>query len=265
MNIGHATTGNVYTSEVQACNRKHDASRDLPSSVFTAASECTTFVRSMIIKSDSYDDMRLDMSALDEYESIDLQRKHHKQLLQTIKQNSFDRSIEECPENPMPLSFAYSSIDSIKYNTGNCGDMSLILGAILAKYIPQRLSGMGFSKDEIIEARINTSLMFNSAPRGNHVVVLMSHFNSNGLTEYILDPWLNASVFKKEEAYDFYKKNSSKFIDGTCCFEIYDKYTSIMNSSEYVEAITKNIEYLYEIDFSEMQITNPFKNYLIAL
>lgn len=49
--------------------------------------------------------------------------------------------------------------------------MSLILGAIIAKYIPQRLTGIGFSKNNVFDARISTSLMYNSASGGNHVVV----------------------------------------------------------------------------------------------
>lgn len=209
MNVGHVATENFATTEVRACNSRQDDSNGLSSSVFKAASECTVFVRSIIMKSDSWDTVQIDrlkMEAAEKYDDLNIQREHHRQFLQTIKATSFDRAMVEKPENPIPLSLVYSSIDSIKYNTGNCADMSLILGAVIARYIPQRLSGIGFSKDEVFDARISTSLMYNSAPGGNHVVVLLNCVSSNGTSQYILDPWLDASVFKKEESYEIYKK-----------------------------------------------------------
>ncbi|EHC51483.1 hypothetical protein LTSEGIV_1753 [Salmonella enterica subsp. enterica serovar Give str. S5-487] len=42
-------------------------------------------------------------------------------------------------------------------------------------------------------------------------------------------------------------------------FEAYDKYTAIMNSAEYIDAITKTINLLYRVNLDEIQLTNPFK------
>lgn len=137
--------------------------------------------------------------------------------------------------------------------------MSLILGSIIAKYIPQRLTGIGFSKNNISDARINTSLMYNSASGGNHVVVLLTFSDSKGISEYILDPWLDARIFKKEESYEIYKNNSNKYINKNHHFEVYDKYPAIMNSAEYIETIAKTINHLYGINLDEIQLTNPFK------
>lgn len=43
------------------------------------------------------------------------------------------------------------------------------------------------------------------------------------------------------------------------CFETYDKHTAIMNSAEYIDAITKTINLLYGVNLDEIQLTNPFK------
>lgn len=170
INVGHVATEKFDTTGVSACNNQQSTSVDLSSCIINAASECTVFVRTIIKKSDSYDAMQIDRLKIDtqeKYDALNLQREHHKKFLQTIKANSFDRAMAERPENPTSLSLIYSSIDSIKYNTGNCADMSLILGAIIAKYIPQRLTGIGFSKNNVFDARISTSLMYNSASGGN--------------------------------------------------------------------------------------------------
>lgn len=177
INVGHVATEKFDTTGVSACNNQQSTSVDLSSCIINAASECTVFVRTIIKKSDSYDAMQIDRLKIDtqeKYDALNLQREHHKKFLQTIKANSFDRAMAERPENPISLSLIYSSIDSIKYNTGNCADMSLILGAIIAKYIPQRLTGIGFSKNNVFDARISTSLMYNSASGGNHVVVFLT-------------------------------------------------------------------------------------------
>ncbi|ENR1989523.1 hypothetical protein ACEUIZ_002602 [Salmonella enterica subsp. enterica serovar Montevideo] len=262
INVGHVATEKFYTTGVSACNNQQSTSVDLSSCIINAASECTVFVRTIIKKSDSYDAMQIDRLKIDtqeKYDALNLQREHHKKFLQAIKANSFDRAMAERPENPISLSLIYSSIDSIKYNTGNCADMSLILGAIIAKYIPQRLTGIGFSKNSVFDARISTSLMYNSASGGNHVVVFLTFTDSKGISEYILDPWLDARIFKKEESYEIYKNNSSEYINENHCFEAYDKYTAIMNSAEYIDAITKTINLLYRVNLDEIQLTNPFK------
>lgn len=262
MNVGHVATEKFCTTEVSACNSQQNTSIDLSSCIINAASECTVFVRTIIKKSDSYDAMQIDRLKIDmqeKYDTLNLQREHHKKFLQAIKANSFDRSMIERPENPIPLSLIYSSIDSIKYNTGNCADMSLILGAIIAKYIPQRLTGIGFSKNNVFDARISTSLMYNSASGGNHVVVLLTFTDSKGISEYILDPWLDARIFKKEESYEIYKNNSNKYINENHCFEVYDKFSAIMNSAEYIEAIAKAINNLYGVNLDKIQLTNPFE------
>ncbi|EAQ6245571.1 hypothetical protein R3P88_001256 [Salmonella enterica] len=262
MNVGHIATKNFAATEVSTCNSQQNTSTELASCIINAASECTTFVRTIIKKSDSYDAMQIDklkIDTLDKHDELNSQREHHKKFLQAIKANAFDKAMIEKPENPIPLSLIYSSIDSIKYNTGNCADMSLILGSTIAKYIPQRLTGIGFSKNNIFDARINTSLMYNSASGGNHVVVLLTFTDSKGISEYILDPWLDARIFKKEESYEIYKNNSNKYINENHCFEAYDKYSAIMNSAEYIEAIAKTINHLYGVNLDEIQLTNPFK------
>ncbi|ESJ60409.1 hypothetical protein CFSAN001079_04510, partial [Salmonella enterica subsp. enterica serovar Ohio str. CFSAN001079] len=53
--------------------------------------------------------------------------------------------------------------------------------------------------------------------------------------------------------------NSSEYINENHCFEAYDKYTAIMNSAEYIDAITKTINLLYRVNLDEIQLTNPFK------
>ncbi|ECJ1465829.1 hypothetical protein FNG12_17265, partial [Salmonella enterica] len=58
---------------------------------------------------------------------------------------------------------------------------------------------------------------------------------------------------------EIYKNNSSKYINENHCFEAYDKYTAIMNSAEYIDAITKTINILYRVNLDEIQLTNPFK------
>ncbi|MDQ6492036.1 hypothetical protein QO208_20980 [Salmonella enterica] len=262
MNVGHIATKNFAATEVSTSNSQQNTSTELSSCIINAASECTAFVRTIIKKSDSYDAMQIDklkIDTLDKHDEINSQREHHKKFLQAIKTNAFDRAMIEKPEDPIPLSLIYSSIDSIKYNTGNCADMSLILGSIIAKYIPQRLTGIGFSKNNIFDARINTSLMYNSASGGNHVVVLLTFTDSKRISEYILDPWLDARIFKKEESYEIYKNNSNKYINENHCFEVYDKYSAIMNSAEYIEAIAKTINNLYGVNLDEIQLTNPFK------
>ncbi len=72
--------------------------------------------------------------------------------------------------------------------------MSLILGAIIAKYIPQRLTGIGFSKNNVFDARISTSLMYNSASGGNHVVVFLKFTESKLKSEYINYTLLDSSI-----------------------------------------------------------------------
>ncbi|EAQ6419741.1 hypothetical protein C9K09_21235, partial [Salmonella enterica] len=62
-----------------------------------------------------------------------------------------------------------------------------------------------------------------------------------------------------EESYEIYKNNSSEYINKNHCFEAYDKYTAIMNSAEYIDAITKTINLLYRVNLDEIQLTNPFK------
>lgn len=39
--------------------------------------------------------------------------------------------------------------------------------------------------------------MYNSASGGSHVVVFLTFTDSKGISEYILDPWLDARIFKK--------------------------------------------------------------------
>ncbi len=51
----------------------------------------------------------------------------------------------------------------------------------------------------------------------------------------------------------------NEYINENHCFEAYDKYTAIMNSAEYIDAITKTINLLYRVNLDEIQLTNPFK------
>ncbi|MDI8746135.1 hypothetical protein MJM83_28400, partial [Salmonella enterica subsp. enterica serovar Montevideo] len=46
----------------------------------------------------------------------------------------------------------------------------------------QRLTGIGFSKNSVFDARISTSLMYNSASGGNHVVVFLTFTDSKGIS-----------------------------------------------------------------------------------
>ncbi|EAN4458220.1 hypothetical protein EG889_25785, partial [Salmonella enterica] len=103
MNVGHVATEKFCTTEVSACNSQQNTSIDLSSCIINAASECTVFVRTIIKKSDSYDAMQIDRLKIDmqeKYDTLNLQREHHKKFLQAIKANSFDRSMIERPENP---------------------------------------------------------------------------------------------------------------------------------------------------------------------
>lgn len=43
--------------------------------------------------------------------------------------------------------------------------------------------------------------MYNSASGGNHVVVFLTFTDSKGISEYILDPWLDARIFKKRKSH----------------------------------------------------------------
>lgn len=219
------------------------------------------FVRTIIKKSDSYDAMQIDRLKIDtqeKYDALNFTKRTSQEISANYKSKLFDRAMAERPENPISLSLIYSSIDSIKYNTGNCADMSLILGAIIAKYIPQRLTGIGFSKNNVFDARISTSLMYNSASGGNHVVVFDFYWFKRNIGIYTW-PLAGCAHFQKEESYEIYKNNSSEYINENHCFEAYDKYTAIMNSAEYIDAITKTINLLYRVNLDEIQLTNPFK------
>ncbi|EAN2040738.1 hypothetical protein D9N54_07650, partial [Salmonella enterica] len=69
----------------------------------------------------------------------------------------------------------------------------------------------------------------------------------------------DARIFKKEESYEIYKNNSNKYINENHCFEVYDKFSAIMNSAEYIEAIAKTINNLYGVNLDKIQLTNPFE------
>ncbi|MDI5166068.1 hypothetical protein MJL22_27630, partial [Salmonella enterica subsp. enterica serovar Montevideo] len=55
------------------------------------------------------------------------------------------------------------------------------------------------------------------------------------------------------------KLSLNLMLAGSLLFEAYDKYTAIMNSAEYIDAITKTINLLYRVNLDEIQLTNPFK------
>lgn len=229
------------------------------------AAECTTFVSLAIRASDTHDTAEADRleENSDARKKIETSRSHHESMMRTIQREAADRANQDAPENPIALTLQYACQQTLKFNTGNCADMTLILGAVLERVLPLRLSAAGLNAEDIERANPQLRCLYNAEDGGNHVVLGLTFTDVDAQTEhqYYADAWAGGTLIPHNEARAFYEDNQSRYITGNFQFEENEKFSAIMKSPAFVDAICDTLTRQYDVRLEAPMPDNPFARY----
>ncbi|BFI55847.1 hypothetical protein [Yersinia pseudotuberculosis] len=258
------------------CNKGHCFDHELLADTHNVLLECSDFIKSVVFKSSSKDlsqlilDGKIDKDNIEFYSDNEDHQAflNHSNILGQIRKIASEMAehIDEKynKENILNVSAHHTYYDVIKSNTGNCGEMAVLSGAIIKIIFEQRMKSLGYNEDKLNQMNIKVSVGGAQENTGDHAVSVLEINAGNKSNEqkftYFIDPWSNGAVIAAEDASEFYGiYGDNHYSSEKITFGYVPTLTTLINDEKFLSSIKQTLKNIHNIDLENIGVDNPFE------
>ncbi|WP_038834670.1 hypothetical protein [Yersinia pseudotuberculosis] len=254
------------------CNKGHCFDHELLFDTNNVLLESSNFINSVIFKSSTKDLSQLILDGKIDKDNIKLNSDNedhqvffnHNIILNQIRE-IVKNMYEECKkENALNVYANQIFYDIIKSNTGNCGEMAVLSGAIIKIIFEKRMKSLGYYEDKLNQMNIKVSVREAQKNTGDHVVSALEINAGNKSNEqkfiYFIDPWSNGAVIAAEDASEFYGiYGDNHYSSEKITFGYEPTLTTLINNEKFLSSIKQTLKNIHNIDLENIGVDNPFE------